>query len=131
MSEGLIMPDSATMKNTVFRRLITLDFILENMADGKTIEQILETHPCLTREAIHEALAFAAEAVRTDVSYSIIAGTGITVKFILEKLASGKTVEQLLKVHPRLTRELVQEALAFAAEDLRTDVIYPLGGQCH
>jgi len=122
------MSSSVAMNNAVGRTPISLNFILERLADGETVEQILETQQRqLTREAIHEALAFAAEAVRTDVSYSIIAGTGITVEFILEKLASGETVEQLLKVHPRLTRELVQEALAFAAEDLRTAVIYPLG----
>lgn len=56
----------------------------------------------------------------------VIAGTRITVEFILEKLAAGETVEQILEAHPRLTRESVQAALAFAAEALRADVIYPL-----
>lgn len=45
----------------------------------------------------------------------VIAGTRITVELILEKLAAGETVEQLLKAHPRLTSEAVQAALAFAA----------------
>ena len=38
----------------------------------------------------------------------VIAGTRITVESILEKLAAGETVEQLLEAHPRLTREAVQ-----------------------
>jgi len=56
----------------------------------------------------------------------VIAGTRITVELIVEKLAAGETVEQILEAHPRLTREAIQAALAFAAEALRADVVYPL-----
>ena len=56
----------------------------------------------------------------------VIRGTRITVEFILEKLAAGETVEQILEAHPRLTREAIQAALAFAAEVLKADVIYPV-----
>jgi len=56
----------------------------------------------------------------------IIAGTRITVELILEKLAAGETTEQILDAHPRLTREAIQEALAFAAKALKADVIYPV-----
>ena len=56
----------------------------------------------------------------------VITGTRITVESILEKLAAGETMEQLLEAHSRLTREAIQEALAFAAEALRADVVYPL-----
>ena len=56
----------------------------------------------------------------------VVAGTRITVELILEKLAAGETIEQLLDAHPRLTREAIQAALAFAAEALRADVVYPL-----
>ncbi|MGD1701518.1 DUF433 domain-containing protein [Dapis sp. BLCC M229] len=45
-----------------------------------------------------------------------IAGTRITVEFILESLAAGETPEQLLEEHPRLKREEIQAALAFARE---------------
>ena len=55
----------------------------------------------------------------------VIARTRITVEDVLEKLGAGETVEQLLEAHPRLTREGVQAALAFAAEALRADVVYP------
>ncbi|MBI2480855.1 MAG: DUF433 domain-containing protein, partial [Planctomycetia bacterium] len=53
----------------------------------------------------------------------VIAGTRITVELILEKLAAGETVEQLLAAHPRLTREGILAALDFAARALRADVI--------
>ena len=56
----------------------------------------------------------------------VIAGTRITVELILEKLAAGETVEQILDAHPRLTREAIQGALAFAAESLKADVVYPI-----
>jgi uncharacterized protein (DUF433 family) len=56
----------------------------------------------------------------------VIAGTRVTVELILEKLSAGETVEQILKAHPRLTREAIQAALAFAAEALRADVVYPI-----
>jgi len=56
----------------------------------------------------------------------VIAGTRITVELILEKLAAGETVGQILDAHPRLNEDAVRAALAFAADALRADVIYPL-----
>lgn len=56
----------------------------------------------------------------------VIAGTRITVEAILEKLSAGETIEQLLEAHPRLTRDGINAALAFAAEVLKGDVVYPV-----
>ena len=56
----------------------------------------------------------------------VVAGTRVTVELILEKLAAGETFEEILDAHPRLTREAIQAALAFANEALRADVIYPV-----
>ena len=55
----------------------------------------------------------------------VVAGTRITVELILEKLAAGESIEDLLEAHPRLTRDAVHAALAFAARALRADVVYP------
>ena len=55
----------------------------------------------------------------------VITGTRVTVELILEKLAAGETVEQIIDEHPRLTKEGVYAALAFASEALRADVVYP------
>jgi len=52
-----------------------------------------------------------------------IAGTRITVEFILESLAAGETPEQLLEGHPRLKREDIQTALAFAAQSDFSDYL--------
>jgi uncharacterized protein (DUF433 family) len=56
----------------------------------------------------------------------VVAGTRITVELILEKLAAGESVEEILDAHPRLTDEGIRAALAFASEALRADVIYPI-----
>jgi len=56
----------------------------------------------------------------------VIAGTRIPVELILEKLSAGETFEQILEAHPRITRESILAAIAFAAENLRADVIYPV-----
>lgn len=56
----------------------------------------------------------------------VIAGTRITVELILEKLAAGETLDQILKEHPRLNLEAIHAALAFAADALRADVVYPV-----
>lgn len=56
----------------------------------------------------------------------VIMGTRITVELILEKLAAGESIEQVLEEHPRLSRDSVLAAIAFASEALRADVVYPV-----
>jgi uncharacterized protein (DUF433 family) len=58
----------------------------------------------------------------------VIQGTRITVESILEKLAAGETIEDLLEAYPHITRDGIQAALGFAAKALRSDVIYPVAG---
>ena len=59
----------------------------------------------------------------------VIAGTRITVELILEKLAAGESIEQIIEEHPRLTEEKIRAALAFASDALRADVVYPITRQ--
>ena len=56
----------------------------------------------------------------------VIKGTRITVELILEKMAAGESIEQILDSHPRIKREAVLAALDFAAKAIRADVVYPL-----
>jgi len=56
----------------------------------------------------------------------VVAGTRITVELILEKLAAGESIEQILEAHPKLTREKIQSAFRFAEEALRAPVVYPV-----
>ena len=55
-----------------------------------------------------------------------VAGTRITVELILEKLAAGATVDQILNSHPSLTEEGLRAAIGFAAAVLCADVVYPM-----
>ena len=56
----------------------------------------------------------------------VIAGTRITVELILEKLAAGESIEQIISAHPRLNEDAIHAALDFATKSLRADVIYPV-----
>jgi uncharacterized protein (DUF433 family) len=45
----------------------------------------------------------------------VVAGTRITVELILEELAAGTSVDELITGHPALTPEAISAALPFAA----------------
>ena len=55
----------------------------------------------------------------------VVRNTRITVESILERLAAGESIDDILATHPRLTREAVLAAIAFAARALRADVVNP------
>jgi len=46
----------------------------------------------------------------------VIKGTRLTVELILRKLGAGMSEDQLLADYPRLTRDDIRAALAFAAD---------------
>jgi uncharacterized protein (DUF433 family) len=55
----------------------------------------------------------------------VIAGTRITVELILRKLSEGATEADLLDAYPRLSREDIQAALAYAADRIANeDIIF-------
>jgi uncharacterized protein (DUF433 family) len=56
----------------------------------------------------------------------VIAGTRITVELLLEKLAAGETTDEIKEAYPHLPEDAIPAALAFAAEALKADVVYPL-----
>ncbi|MBD3407858.1 MAG: DUF433 domain-containing protein [Candidatus Lokiarchaeota archaeon] len=55
----------------------------------------------------------------------VITGTRITVEMILDKLAAGETIDQILEDYPQLTRESILAALSFAADAMKTITAYP------
>lgn len=63
MKENLIIIDPAVMmgKPVVRGTRITVETILEKLAAGETEQQLLDSHPRLTKEGIHAALAHAAK----------------------------------------------------------------------
>ena len=56
----------------------------------------------------------------------VLRGTRITVENILERLGAGESIGDILEAYPQLTQEAIQGALAFAAEVLSGEVVYPL-----
>ena len=56
----------------------------------------------------------------------VIAGTRITVEHILEQLAGGRTIDEIIAAHPHITVEDIRVALIYAAESVRFDHTYPL-----
>lgn len=58
----------------------------------------------------------------------VVAGTRITVELILEKLAAGETIEEIVAAHPSLSEDGVRAAIDYAARVLRMDVVYPAAG---
>jgi uncharacterized protein (DUF433 family) len=71
----------------------------------------------------------ATQAIQSDpavmMGKPVVEGTRVTVEQILEELGAGRTIEQLLEAHPRLTRDDVLLALRFGAEVMHADVVYP------
>jgi uncharacterized protein (DUF433 family) len=55
----------------------------------------------------------------------VVRGTRITVEILLEKIAAGCTVDEVLGDYPTLRREDVLAAVAYAREALGTDEIIP------
>ena len=60
MAEPIIISDPQIMmgKPTISGTRITVELILENLAAGRSIEELLEGYPRLTRVAIAAALEF-------------------------------------------------------------------------
>ncbi len=56
----------------------------------------------------------------------IIRGTRITVELILEELAAGKSANDVVHAHPNLNKEDIWAALAFAADSIKGERVYPV-----
>lgn len=66
-SDPKILAGKAVVRGT----RIPVDLILEKLGAGESTEDILAAHPRLTRDAVHAALSFAAEALRGDTVFSV------------------------------------------------------------
>lgn len=53
----------------------------------------------------------------------IIRGTRISVAMILEWIASGATREEIVRRHPHLTIEDLEQALSYAAESMKNEIL--------
>ena len=73
MSEPMILSDPKVMmgKPVISGTRITVELILEKLGAGESIEELIESHPRLTRDAVLAALRFAAETLRADAVYPV------------------------------------------------------------
>jgi len=71
-------------------------------------------NPLLERISINPQICFGKPCVK---------GTRIWVSLILDQLASGITLDELLADYPQLTREDVPAAIAYGAEVARERII--------
>jgi len=53
-----------------------------------------------------------------------IKDTRISVELILDKLSAGESIEDLLAAYPRLSKEAIYAALAFASESIKNQKVY-------
>jgi uncharacterized protein (DUF433 family) len=69
MNEPLITSDPNVMlgKPVVTGTRITVELILRKLGAGETMEQLLDSHPRLTRESVLAALHYAAESLGAEV----------------------------------------------------------------
>lgn len=59
----------------------------------------------------------------------VVSGTRITVEYVLEQLGHGRTVAELLDGHPRLTRDGIEAAVAYAIDALRAERVVGAAGR--
>lgn len=55
-----------------------------------------------------------------------IKGTRIPVTMVVGSLADGMTFDEVREAYPQLTNEDIYAALAYAAEVIRQEIVYPL-----
>jgi len=53
----------------------------------------------------------------------VIINTRISVDLILEKLAAGDTIEDLLEAYPNISKDNIIACLLFAADSIRNEIV--------
>jgi uncharacterized protein (DUF433 family) len=54
----------------------------------------------------------------------VIMNTRIPVDLLLEKLATGDTINDLLEAYPKITKDDIAACLLFAADSIKREVIF-------
>jgi uncharacterized protein (DUF433 family) len=56
----------------------------------------------------------------------VVRGTRLAVEFVLEMIASGVSEQEVLANYPRLTHDDILACVAYAAEAIKSERVYPL-----
>jgi uncharacterized protein (DUF433 family) len=73
MNNPTIISDPRIMlgKPIIAGTRITVELILEKLGSGETVEQLLESHPRLTREGVLAALKYASQLLHAEAAYTV------------------------------------------------------------
>jgi uncharacterized protein (DUF433 family) len=66
-SNPKVMMGKPVIKNT----RIPVDLLLEKLAEGETVKNLQEAYPTVTEGDIYAALAFASQAIKNEIVYSL------------------------------------------------------------
>ena len=55
----------------------------------------------------------------------VIINTRIPVDLILEKLAVGDTIDDLIEAYPKITKDDIAACLIFAADSIKNEIVIP------
>lgn len=77
----------------------------------------------MTQKQLRERIALNPEVMT---GKPVIKGTRLTVQFILNLLANGATIEEIVGGYEGLTKEDIQACLLYASETLENIAIMPL-----
>lgn len=56
----------------------------------------------------------------------VVKGTRLAVEHVMDLLAAGVPEAEILANHPRLTSEAIRACIAYAAEALKSERVFPL-----
>ena len=56
----------------------------------------------------------------------IVRGTRLAVEFIVDRVADGWSLQQILDQYPGLSEEDVRECLRYAGQTLKSERVYPI-----
>ncbi len=71
-------------------------------------------------EYMYKYITFAPEVLG---GKPVITGSRLSVEFIMELIASGATVDDIIKQYPHVSGEAVREAIAYAARAVKNEVV--------
>ena len=139
-------PEILVGKPVVRGTRLSVQLIIELLADGWTTEEVLDQYPTLTKDDVLACLRYASGCVqavsereqglqgdavgRTEriernpavlVGKPVIKGTRLSVEFILDRLADSWTTAELVGKYPNLAAADVSACLRYTSELLQTE----------
>jgi uncharacterized protein (DUF433 family) len=58
-------------KPVIKKTRITVELVLEKLSEGESFDQIMESHPALTRKSIQACMSYAVDSVKNETVFSI------------------------------------------------------------